>query len=201
MCKKMSLLFRNKVIIYSKTIDTFDFTAQPSVDERRIRELLTLSFIDRKENILFLGPPGIGKTHLAISIGMEAIARGYKTYFITAHDLVNQLRRADQEGKLEKKLRVFVKPTVLIIDEMGYLKLDPNSAHYLFQVIARRYEHAPIILTSNKSFGEWGEIVGDSVLATAMLDRLLHHSIIFNLKGESYRLREKRLQEEKQKDQ
>lgn len=171
------------------------------MDERRIRELLTLSFIDRKENILFLGPPGIGKTHLAISIGMEAIAKGYKTYFITAHDLVNQLRRADQEGKLEKKLRVFVKPTVLIIDEMGYLKLDPNSAHYLFQVIARRYEHSPIILTSNKSFGEWGEIVGDSVLATAMLDRLLHHSIIFNLKGESYRLREKRLQQEKQKDQ
>ncbi|MED3724535.1 ATP-binding protein [Geobacillus stearothermophilus] len=122
--------------------DPYVFTAQPSVDERRIRELLTLSFIDRKENILFLGPPGIGKTHLAISIGMEAIARGYKTYFITAHDLVNQLRRADQEGKLEKKLRVFVKPTVLIIDEMGYLKLDPNSAHYLFQVIARRYEHS-----------------------------------------------------------
>lgn len=131
---------------------------------------------------------------------MEAIAGGYKTYFITAHDLVTQLRRADQEGKLEKKLRVFVKPTILIIDEMGYLKLNPNSAHYLFQVIARRYEHAPIILTSNKSFGEWGEIMGDSVLATAMLDRLLHHSIIFNLKGESYRLREKRLQQEKQKD-
>jgi DNA replication protein DnaC len=96
---------------------------------------------------------------------------------------------------------MFVKPTVLIIDEMGYLKLAPNSAHYLFQVIARWYEHAPIILTSNKSFGEWGEVVGDSVLATAMLDRLLHHSIIFNLKGESYRLREKRLQQEKQKDQ
>ncbi|MFV9510099.1 IS21-like element helper ATPase IstB [Tepidibacillus sp. LV47] len=185
----------------SLAFQALDFTAQPSVDERRIRELLTLSFIDRKENIFFLGPPGIGKTHLAISTGMEAIARGYKTYFITAHDLVTQLRRAAQEEKLEKKLRVFVKPTVLIIDEMGYLKLDPNSAHFLFQVIARRYEHAPIILTSNKSFGEWGEIVGDSVLATAMLDRLLHHSIIFNLKGESYRLREKRLQQEKQKDQ
>lgn len=199
--RSIQTLIKLSKLPYRKTIDTFDFNALPSVDERRIRELLTLSFIDRKENILFLGPPGIGKTHLAISIGMEAIARGYKTYFITAHDLVTQLRKADQEGKLEKKLRVFVKPTVLIIDEMGYLKLDPNSAHYLFQVIARRYEHAPIILTSNKSFGEWGEIVGDSVLATAMLDRLLHHSIIFNLKGESYRLQEKRLQQEKQKDQ
>lgn len=198
--RSIQMLIKLSKLPYRKTIDTFDFTTQPSVDERRIRELLTLSFIDRKENILFLGPPGIGKTHLAISIGMEAIARGYKTYFITAHDLVAQLRRTDQERKLEKKLRVFVMPTVLIIDEMGYLKLDPNSAHYLFQVIARRYEHAPIILTSNKSFEEWGEVVGDSVLATAMLDRLLHHSIIFNLKGESYRLREKRLQEEKQRD-
>jgi len=102
-----------------------------------------LSCIDRKENILFLGSPGIGKTHLAISIGMEAIARGYQTYFVTAHDLVTQLRRGGQEGKLEKKLRVFVKPTVLMIDEMGCLKLDPNSAHCLFLVITQRYEHTP----------------------------------------------------------
>lgn len=199
--RSIQTLIKLSKLPYHKTIDTFDFTAQPSVDERRIRELLTLSFIDRKENILFLGPPGIGKTHLAISIGMEAIAKGYKTYFITAHDMVTQLRKADQEGKLEKKLRVFVKPTVLIIDEVGYLKLNPNGAHYIFQVIARRYEQAPIILTSNKGFGEWGEMMGDTVLATAILDRLLHHSIIFNLKGESYRLRDKKLQQqEKQKD-
>nr|WP_309240393.1 ATP-binding protein [Anoxybacillus sp. LAT_26] len=163
---------------YCKTIDAFDFTALPSVDERRIRELLTLSIIDRKENILFLGSPGTGKTYLAVSIGMEAIARGYRTYFITAHDFVTQLRRADKDGRLEKSFVSFVKPTILIIDEMGYLKLGPNSAHYLFQVIVRRYEHAPIILTSNKSFGElWRNRgrpgVGDSDVELIIAS--LHH--------------------------
>jgi DNA replication protein DnaC len=185
---------------FRKTLDEFDFSVQPSVDERRIRELMTLSFLRNHENPIFLGPPGIGKTHLAVSIGLQAISKGYKTYFITAHDLVTQLRKADVENKLEKKLRAFVKPSLLIIDEMGYMKLDDSGAHYLFQVIARRYERGSIILTSNKSFGEWGDIIGDPVIATAMLDRLLHHSRIFNLSGESYRLKEKRLQNAKQKD-
>ncbi len=185
---------------FKKTIDEFHFDVQPSIDERRVRELMTLSFIKNKENPIFLGPPGIGKTHLAVSIGLEAISKGYKTYFISAHDLIIQLRKADTEGKLEKKLRSFVKPSLLIIDEMGYMKLGSGDAHFLFQVIARRYEQGSIILTSNKSFGEWGDIIGDSVIATAMLDRLLHHSRIFNLKGESYRLKEKRNKDKQQTD-
>jgi DNA replication protein DnaC len=176
---------------FRKTLDDFDFPAQPSVDHRRIQECATLSFIEANENLIFLGPPGIGKTHLAVSLGLEAIAHGYKTYFVTAHELVLQCQKADAEGRLEKKIRSLVKPSVLIIDEMGYMKLDPGSAHYLFQVIARRYERGPILLTSNKAFGEWGEIMGDSIIATAMLDRLLHHSHIFNMKGESYRMKEK----------
>lgn len=183
-----------------KTLDQFDFTAQPDIDERRIRELMNLSFLDAQENLIFLGPPGIGKTHLAVAIGMEAISKGLKTYFITLNDLVSQLRHAEQQDKLEKKIRVFIKPSVLIIDEIGYLDLDPKSAHYLFQVISRRYERGSIILTSNKGFGEWGEMVGDPIIATAMLDRLLHHSRIFNLKGDSYRLKEKQKRTQKQKN-
>ncbi len=137
---------------------------------------------------------------MAVSIGLEAISKGYKTNFISAHDLIIQLRKADIEGKLEKKFRSFVKPSLLIIDEMGYMKLDIGDAHFLFQVIARRYEQGSIFLTSNKSFGEWGDIIGDPVIATAMLDRLLHHSRIFNLNGESYRLKEKRNRDKKQTD-
>lgn len=183
-----------------KTMDDFDFTAQPDIDERRIRELMNLSFLDDNENLIFLGPPGIGKTHLAIAIGIEAVSKGLKTYFVSLNDMVSQLRKAEQEEKLEKKIRSFIKPSVLIIDEIGYLTLEPQSAHYLFQVISRRYERGSIILTSNKGFGEWGEMVGDPIIATAMLDRLLHHSRIFNLKGDSYRLKEKQMNTQKQKD-
>ncbi|WP_427448963.1 IS21-like element helper ATPase IstB [Pedobacter suwonensis] len=185
---------------YRKTINQFDFTVQLDLDERRIRELMNLSFLDNKENLIFLGPPGIGKTHLAVAIGMEAITKGMKTYFITMSELVSQLRKAEQQGNLEKKIGSFIKPSVLIIDEIGYLNLDTQSAHYLFQVISRRYERGSIILTSNKGFGEWGEMVGDPIIATAMLDRLLHHSRIINLKGDSYRLKEKHLSTQKQKD-
>ncbi|MFT9846948.1 IS21-like element helper ATPase IstB [Aneurinibacillus sp. REN35] len=129
---------------FRKTIDEFDFTAQPTIDERRIRECLTLSFLKNCENLVFLGPPGIGKTHLAVSIGLQAIGAGYKTYFISAHDIVTQLRKADQENNLERKLRTFIKPSLLIIDEMGYMKLETTGAHYLFQVISRRYEKGAI---------------------------------------------------------
>jgi DNA replication protein DnaC len=139
---------------YRKTMDQFDFTAQPDIDERRIGELINLSLLDAKENLIFLGSPGIRKTHLAVAIGMKTISRGLKTYFITLSDLVSQLKKAEQQDKLEKKIRVFVKPLVLIIDEIGFLNLDPKSAHYLFQVISRRYGRGSIILTSNKGFGE-----------------------------------------------
>jgi DNA replication protein DnaC len=194
--RTMKTLLKFARFPYRKTMDEFDFTAQPNIDERRVKELMNLSFLDDNENLIFLGPPGIGKTHLAVAIGLEAVSKGLKTYFITLSELVTQLRKAEQEEKLERKIKAFVKPSVLIIDEIGYLNLDPNSAHYLFQVISRRYERGSIILTSNKGFGEWGEMVGDPIIATAMLDRLLHHSRIFNLKGASYRLKEKQIKTE-----
>lgn len=195
--RTMKTLLKFAKFPYRKTMDDFDFTVQPNIDERRIKELMNLSFLEENENLIFLGPPGIGKTHLAVAIGLEAVSKGLKTYFITLSDMVSQLRKAEQNEKLERKIRSFVKPSVLIIDEIGYLNLDPQSAHYLFQVISRRYERGSIILTSNKGFGEWGEMVGDPIIATAMLDRLLHHSRIFNLKGNSYRLKEKQMKTQK----
>lgn len=175
-----------------KTLDQFDFSAQPGVDERRIRELATLTFIDHATNVLFLGPPGVGKTHLAVSLGIEAITKGYSVYFMPCADLLETLVRAHATGTLEDKMRTYTKPKLLIIDEMGYLPMDRLRASLLFQLVSRRYEKGSIVLTSNKSYGDWGEVFGDTVLAAATLDRLLHHSVTINIRGESYRLREKR---------
>jgi len=177
---------------FHKTLDQFDFSFQPSVDERQIRELATMAFVANATNVLFLGPPGVGKTHLAVALGLKGIEQGLGVYFVTAHALLQDLRRAHAENRLERRLRVYTSPKILIVDELGYLAMDTLEATLFFQLVSARYTRGSIILTSNKSFGDWGQIFGDTVIATAILDRLLHHSVVINIRGESYRLREKK---------
>lgn len=177
---------------FHKTLADFDFAFQPSIDEKRIRDLATLRFVAHQENLIFLGPPGVGKSHLSVALALEAIAQRYTVYFITAHDLVQTLQQAYQSNSIQQKMKAFIKPDLLVIDEIGYRKMDDAAAHFFFQIVSERYEKGSIILTSNKSYGTWGEIFGDTVLATAILDRLLHHASTVNIKGESYRIREKK---------
>jgi len=175
-----------------KTLDQFDFDFQPSLDRRQVRELAGLSFVERAHNVIILGPPGVGKTHLAISLGVKAVEAGYSVLFLTLESLMTRLTKAVNENRLERSLQQLVYPKVLIIDEVGYLPLSRLEASLFFRLVVRRYERASLIITSNKSFLDWGEMVNDPVLATAVLDRLLHYSTTLNIKGESYRLKEKR---------
>lgn len=175
-----------------KTLDQFDFEFQPSVDRKVARELAGLSFIERTQNVVLLGPPGVGKTHLAVALGVKAVEAGYSVLFLTLETLMMRLNRARHENRLERILQQLVYPKLLILDEVGYLPLSREEASLFFRLLVRRYERASMILTSNKSFLDWGEIFNDQVLATAILDRLLHHATTINIKGESYRLREKR---------
>lgn len=177
---------------FVKNFEQFDFGFQPSIDERQIRELRTLRFVHEASNVILLGPPGVGKTHLSVALAETAIQSGFGAYFITAHDLVSDLGRAYREGRLDRRMRIYLAPKVLIIDEMGYLPLDDLGATIFFQLVSARYERGSIILTSNKSYGDWGSVFGDPIIATAILDRLLHHSTTINIRGESYRLKERR---------
>ena len=177
---------------FPKTLEEFEFAFQPSLNERQVRELATLRFVANGENLLLLGPPGVGKTHLAIALGMAAIAQSLSVYFLTVSDLLEMLHRDAQDDRLDHRLRMLCKPKLLILDEMGYFPLDRMVAQFLFQLVNRRYLKGSIILTSNKSYGDWGDIFADQILATAILDRLLHHSTTLNIRGNSYRLREKR---------
>jgi DNA replication protein DnaC len=175
-----------------KTLDQFDFSFQPSVDRKVMRELAGLAFLERAHNVVLLGPPGVGKTHLAVALGVKAVEAGYSVLFLTLEGLMARLTRARHENRLERALQQLVYPRLLVLDELGYLPLNREEASLFFRLLVRRYERASMIVTSNKSFADWGEIFNDHVLATAILDRLLHHATTLNIKGESYRLREKK---------
>lgn len=176
---------------FLKTFEDFDFSFQPSINKEQVTNFKHLSFIENKENILFIGSPGVGKSHLATSVGIEAAKSRNITYFISCNDLILQLKRAHLENRLETRLKFFAKYKVLIIDEVGFLPLDIESSNLFFQLIAKRYEKNSTIITTNKPLSKWGEIFGDSVLANAILDRLLHHSHIINIVGRSYRTKDK----------
>ena len=176
---------------FQKTLESFDFKFQPSIDVKLMRELAGGRYMASGDNVLFLGPPGVGKTHLAVALGIKACEQGVRTLFITATALITTLGRALAEGRLEERLKVLTQPQLLIVDEIGYLPIDRQGANLFFQLVSRRYERGSIILTSNQSLGAWDEVFGDAVIASAILDRLLHHSITVNIKGESFRLKEK----------
>ena len=176
---------------FQKTLETFEFKFQPSIDPKLIRELATGRYIQSGDNLLFLGPPGVGKSHLAVALGMKACEQGIRTLFVTATALITTLGKALAEGRLEERLKLLTQPQLLICDEIGYLPIDRQGANLFFQLVSRRYERGSIIITSNQSLGAWGEVFGDTVIASAILDRLLHHSITINIKGESFRLKEK----------
>lgn len=175
---------------YVKEISDFDFSFQPSLNKAEIVDLSYLGFVQRAENVVFIGSPGVGKTHLAISLGVCSARQRMSTYFIPCMDLMMQLKRARLEGKLEDRLRCFAKYRVLIIDEVGFLPLDSESSNLFFQLISRRYERNPTIVTTNKPLAKWAEVFGDPVLASAILDRILHHSRVITIVGRSYRTKD-----------
>ena len=188
--RRLQTAMRSARLPAVKTLADFDFSFQPSVKREQIESLHTLGFIERKENVVLLGPPGVGKTHLGLSLAVAAAERGRRVYFTTLADLLHSLEDAQGAGRLTQRLRTLVFPSLMVIDEIGYLPITRTGAMLFFQLLSRRYEAASTILTSNKGFEEWGEIFGDEVMAAALIDRLVHHCHIVNIRGNSYRLRQ-----------
>lgn len=173
-----------------KTLAEFDFSFQPSIKREQIESLHELGFVERRENVVLLGPPGVGKTHIAVSLAIAAAQSGRRVYYSTLADLITSLEEAQAAGRLLRRLAILSHPALLVVDEIGYLPVSRTGAVLFFQLISRRYERTATVLTSNKSFEEWGAVLGDEVMAAALIDRILHHCHLVNIRGNSYRMRE-----------
>jgi DNA replication protein DnaC len=187
--RRIDVALRTAKLTPIKTLEGFDFTFQPSLDRERIAALAQLDFIRRAEVVHFLGPPGTGKSHLATALGVAAVKAGKQVYRATLAELIDGLAKAEREGRLAEKIRFHARASLLIVDEIGYLPITQGGANLFFQLVNARYEKGAMILTSNRGFAEWGEVFGDPVVATALLDRLLHHAVVLQIEGASYRLR------------
>ncbi|MCZ0963678.1 IS21-like element helper ATPase IstB [Paracoccus benzoatiresistens] len=187
--RRIDVALRTAKLMPIKTLESFDFSFQPSLDRERIAALAQLDFIRRAEVVHFLGPPGTGKSHLATALGVAAVKAGRTVYRATLAELIEALSRAEREGRLSEKIRFYARAALLIADEIGYLPITRGGANLFFQLVNARYEKGAMILTSNHGFAEWGEVFGDPVVATALLDRLLHHAVVIQIEGASYRLR------------
>lgn len=187
--RRVSMALMTARLAPIKTMESFDFTFQPSLDRNRIMALAELEFITRCEVVHLLGPPGTGKSHLAVALGVTAVRAGKSVYRATLAELIDALIKAEREGRLAEKIRFYARVSLLIVDEIGYLPITIGGANLFFQLVNARYEKGAMILTSNRGFAEWGEIFGDPVVATALLDRLLHHAVVIQIEGASYRLR------------
>jgi DNA replication protein DnaC len=188
--RRLQAAMRSSRLPAVKQLRDFDFTFQPSLRREQIESLHELGFVERRENVIFLGPPGVGKTHLAISLAIAAAQSGRRVYYGTLADLITSLEEAQASGRLQARLKVLTHPAVLVVDEIGYLPISRTGAMLFFQLMTRRYEHASTVLTSNKGFEEWGEIFGDEVMAAALIDRLVHHCHLVSIRGNSYRMRQ-----------
>lgn len=187
--RRIDVALRTAKLLPAKTLESFDFSFQPSLDRERIAALVQLDFIRRAEVVHFLGPPGTGKSHLATALGVAAVKAGKSVYRATLADMIAALSQAEREGRLADKIRFYARASLLIVDEIGYLPITTGGASLFFQLVNARYEKGAMILTSNRGFAEWGEFFGDPVVATALLDRLLHHAVVIQIEGASYRLR------------
>lgn len=188
--RRLQAAMRSSRLPAVKTITDFDFSFQPSLKREQIESLHELGFVERRENVILLGPPGVGKTHLAISLAIACAQSGRRVYYGTLADLITSLEEAQAAGRLMARLKTLTHPAVLVVDEIGYLPITQTGAMLFFQLMSRRYEHASTILTSNKSFEEWGNVFSDDVMAGALIDRLVHHCHIVNIRGNSYRMRQ-----------